>query len=145
MSGVDVQTILNQVEELLARAGELPTEAEQAVGRLLNVVEALSADKRELAKEVERLRQQLEQKKKPKTTGGAKQDDNQTTKNDSDHSSEKRRQRDKKASNTRDRRSFKNLTIHGEIECPVDHATLPPGRLCRDVHKRTEGARWTAN
>ena len=57
MSGVDIQTILNQVEELLARAGELPTEAEQAVGRLLNVVEALSADKRELAKEVERLRQ----------------------------------------------------------------------------------------
>ena len=126
MSGVDVQTILNQVEELLARAGELPTEAEQAVGRLLNVVEALSADKRELAKEVERLRQQLEQKKKPKTTGGANQDDNQTTKNDSDHSSEKRRQRDKKTSNTRDCRSFKDLTIHEEIECPVDPATLPP-------------------
>jgi len=125
MSGVDIQTILNQVEELLARAGELPTEAEQAVGKLLNVVEALSADKRELAKEVERLRQQLEQKKKSKTTVGTSQDDNQTTKSDSDYSSEKRRQRDKKASNTCDRRSFKDLTIHQEIECPVDLATLP--------------------
>ena len=125
MSVVDIQTILKQVEELLARAGELPTEAEQAVGKLLNVVEALSADNRELANEVERLRQQLEQKKKSKTTGGASQDDNQTTKSDSDYSSEKRRQRDKKASNTHDRRSFKDLTIHQEIECPIDPATLP--------------------
>ena len=125
MSVVDIQTILKQVEELLARAGELPTEAEQAVGKLLNVVEALSADNRELANEVERLRQQLEQKKKSKTTGGASQDDNQTTKSDSDYSSEKRRQRDKKANNTRDRRSFKDLTIHQEIECPIDPATLP--------------------
>jgi chromosome segregation ATPase len=68
MSGVDVQTILKQVEELLGRAGELPAEAEQAVGKLLNVVEALSADKQELADEVQRLRRQLEQKKQAKTT-----------------------------------------------------------------------------
>jgi hypothetical protein len=127
MSGVDVQTILKQVEELLARAGELPAEAEHAVGRLLNVVEALSADKNELAKEVERLRQQLEQKKKPKTTGEANQDDNQETKDDSDHSSEKRRrQRDKKTHHACDRRSFKELTIHEVIECPVAPDTLPP-------------------
>jgi len=125
MSGIDVQTILKQVEELLARAGELPAEAEQAIGRLLNVVEALSADKSELAKEVERLRHQLERKKKPKTTDQGNQDD-ATPKNNSDHSSEKRRRRDKKTGNIRDRRSFKDLTIHEEIECPVDPAALPP-------------------
>jgi len=127
MSGIDVQTILKQVEELLARAGELPPEAEQAVDRLLNVVEALSADRSELAKEVERLRQKLEQKKKPKTTDQGNQDDPATTKNDSDHSSEKRRRRrGEKTRNTHDRRSFKDLPIHEEIECPVDPATLPP-------------------
>ena len=127
VSGIDVQTILKQVEELLTRAGELPVEAEQAVGRLLNLVEALSVDKSELAKEVERLRQQLEQKKNRKTTDQGNQDDGATTKNNSDHSSEKRRRRrDKKTRNTHDRRSFKDLPIHEEIECPVDPATLPP-------------------
>ena len=45
MSGVDVETILKQVEALLARAGDLPGEAQQAVEKLLNVVEALSGDK----------------------------------------------------------------------------------------------------
>jgi hypothetical protein len=94
---------------------------------LLNIVEALSADKDELVKEVGRLRQQLEQKKKPKTTAEANQDDDQETKNDSDHSSERqRRQRDKKKRPASDRRSFKDLKIHEEIECPVDPATLPP-------------------
>ena len=38
MSRVDVETILKQVEQLLATAGPLPTEAEQAIEKLLNVV-----------------------------------------------------------------------------------------------------------
>jgi hypothetical protein len=44
MSGIDVNAILKQVEELLATAGDLPEEAELAVEKLLNIVEALSAD-----------------------------------------------------------------------------------------------------
>jgi hypothetical protein len=127
MSGVDVETVLKHVETLLAGAGPLPVEAEQAVGTLLNVVEALSADRKELAQEVARLRQQLEQKKKPKTTSEAKQPDQAKANNASDHSSEKRRrQREKKNRRARDRRSFKDLKIHEVIECPVDPATLPP-------------------
>ena len=123
MGAVDVETVLKQVEALLSGAGELPAEAEQAVGILLNVVETLSADRRELTKEVERLRQQLEQKKKAKTTGEGKPQ----TKNDSDHSSEKhRRDREQKTRPSQDRRSFKDLPIHEVIECPVDPATLPP-------------------
>ena len=126
MNQLNVETILKQVEELLAGAGELPAEAEQAISKLLNVVEALYADNKELAKEIERLRQQLEKKKKiAKTTGQANQDENPN--NESDHSSEKqRRQRDKKTHQGQDRRSFKELTIHEEIECPVDPDTLPP-------------------
>jgi len=129
MSGVDVQTILKQVEELLAQAGPLPAEAELAVERLLNVVEALSADRSELRREVERLRQQLELKKKPKTTDSTdEEDDDQNSKNDSDHSSEKRRRqrRGKKKRRRPDRRSFKDLKIHETIECPIDPETLPP-------------------
>ena len=57
-----------QEEELLTKAGELPAVAEQAVEKLLNVVEALSSDKKASADEVERLRKQLDQKKKAKTT-----------------------------------------------------------------------------
>ena len=113
MGAVEVETVLKQVEALLAGAGELPAEAEQAVGILLNVVETLSADRRELTKEVERLRQQLEQKKKAKTTGEGKPQ----TKNDSDHSSEKhRRDREQKTRPSQDRRSFKDLPIH-EVAC----------------------------
>jgi hypothetical protein len=99
MSGVSVELILIEVEALVARAGALPPEAEVAVEKLLNVVEALSADKKELADEVQRLRKQLEQKKKDKTTANqqvGEQDDQQPTKSN-DHSSEKqRRKRDKK-------------------------------------------------
>jgi len=75
-----------------------------------------------LAQEVERLKQQLQQKKKGKTTG--KDSD---PKQDSDHSSEKhRRDRDKpKTSSAADRRAFKDLTIHETIECPVDPQELP--------------------
>ncbi len=125
MSGFDVETILKQVEQLLATAGTLPAEAEQAVEKLLNVVEALSSDKKWLVDEVERLRQDLEKKKKAKTSNPQNQDDQQP-KDDSNHSSEKRRKADKKKRPARDRRSFKDLTIHEEIECPVDPATLPP-------------------
>lgn len=126
MSGSDVSTILKKVEDLLSQAGPLPAEAEQAVEKLLNVVEALSADRSELAREVERLRQQLELKKKPKTTDSTDQDD-QNTKNGSDHSSEKRRRqrRDKKRRLASDRRSFKDLKVHETIECPIDPETLP--------------------
>jgi len=126
MSTLDAKAILAQAEELLAKAGELPAFAEQAVGQLLNVVEALCADKKALAAEVERLRKQLEQKKKAKTT--AKSDDQGDQKSDSDHSSEEhRRKRQKpKTKQAGDRRSFKDLTIHDTIECPVDPATLPP-------------------
>lgn len=52
MSGVDIETILKQVEELLDRVGKVPVAVEQAVGKLLNVVEALSADRKELSQEV---------------------------------------------------------------------------------------------
>lgn len=126
MSGVNVGEILQEVEALLAQAGELPGEAQRAVEKLLNVVEALSSDKKELADELERLRKQLEQKKKDKTTAG-NQDNNQTPPQDTNHSSDKRRRkREKKRRKARDRRSFKELTIHETIECPVDPASLPP-------------------
>ena len=127
MSGVDVNTILKEVEELLAGAGELPREAELAVEKLLNMVETLCAYSQALSDEVERLRQELQKKKKPKTTSQEKQDDDKKTKDGSDHSSEKqRRQREKRKRPASDRRSFKDLKIHEEIECPVDPATLPP-------------------
>ena len=94
---------------------------------LLNVVEALSADKKSLADEVERLRKQLEQKKKSKNTSS--KDDKDTASDEdstsSDHSSEKRRKSGKKPK-ANDRRSFKDLTIHDTVECPVDPDTLPP-------------------
>jgi hypothetical protein len=125
MSSLNIKSILKQVEALLAQAGTLPPEAEQAVEKLLNVVEALSSYSQGLADEVERLRQDLEKKKRAKTTNPKNQDDKKP-KDDSNHSSENRRPRDKKNRPARDRRSFKDLTIHKEIECPVDPATLPP-------------------
>ena len=125
MSRADIETILKQVERLLATAGALPAEAEQAVEKLLNVVEALSSYSQGLAAEVERLRQELEKKKKAKTTNQQNQDDKKP-KDDSNHSSEKRRKGDKTKRPAHDRRSFKELTIQEEIECPVDPTTLPP-------------------
>ncbi len=123
MSSSGIGEILKEIEELLASAGDLVPEAELAVEKLLNVVEALSSDKQSLIDEVERLRQQLQQKKKSKTTGkesGPAQS--------SDHSSEKhRRDRDKpKPPSASDRRTFKDLEIHKTIECPVDPQELPP-------------------
>jgi cobalamin-dependent methionine synthase I len=125
MSRIDVKTILKQVEQLLAMAGTLPAEAEEAVEKLLNVVETLYADRQSLVDEVERLRQELEKKKRAKTTSQQNQDDN-SEQDDSNHSSEHRRKQDRKKPQTPDRRSFKDLKIHEEIECPVDPKTLPP-------------------
>ncbi len=123
MSSPGVQEILKEIEGLLALAGDLPPEAALAVEKLLNVVEALSSDKQSLVDEVQRLKEQLEQKKKGKTTGKG-----DGPKSDSDHSSEKRRRkrRVQKSASAQDRRTFKDLTIHETIECPVDPATLPP-------------------
>ena len=122
----DVKAIIEQVEQLLAEE-ELSERTECAIHKLLNVVEALSADKKSLADEVERLRKQLEQKKKSKNTSS--KDDKDTASDEdstsSDHSSEKRRKSGKKPKAI-DRRSFKDLTIHDTVECPVDPDTLPP-------------------
>jgi hypothetical protein len=126
MGRVDVETILKQVEQLLTTAGALPREAEQAVEKLLNVVESLCADRQSLFDEVQRLRRELDKKKKAKTTSGKNQDDNKNHQEDSNYSSEDRRKRDKKKRAARDRRSFKDLKIHKTIECPVDPDTLPP-------------------
>jgi Transposase IS66 family len=133
MVSSEVQTIIEQVEQLLAEE-EFSERVELAIQKLLNVVEALSADKQSLADEVERLRKKVEQKKNAKTTinsHGGDQDANQDSK--SDHSSEKRRKADKlKPKTAQDRRSFKDLTIHETIECPVDPATLPPDAVRLD-------------
>ena len=126
MGTSDVKAIIEQVEQLLAEE-ELSERTECAIHNLLNVVEALSADKKSLADEVERLRKQLEQKKKSKNTSS--KDDKDTASDEdstsSDHSSEKRRKSGKKPK-ANDRRSFKDLTIHDTVECPVDPDTLPP-------------------
>ncbi len=126
MGTSDVKPIIEQVEQLLAEE-ELSERTELAIHKLLNVVEALSADKNSLADEVERLRKQLKLKKKAKTTSSK---DGKDTPNDddnanSDHSSEKRRKSTKQRK-ANDRRSFKDLTIHDTVECPVDPDTLPP-------------------
>ena len=126
MSECDVQTILKQVEELLAEAGQLPAVVELAVEKLLNVVETLCSDRKELADEVERLRERLDKKKKAKTTTGARKDDDSSQDNSSHSSDKRRKQGDKKPRRQQDRRSFKDLTIHETIECPVDPDILPP-------------------
>ena len=43
-----------------------------------------------------------------------------------------------------DRRSFKDLTIHDTVECPVDPDTLPPDavRLQDEIVVVQEGAIW---
>ena len=132
MGSFDVQTIIEQVEQLLAEE-ELSPRVELAIQKLLNVVEALSADKQSLADEVDRLRKKLEQKKKAKTTSNRDGDDKDNQDSKSDHSSEKRRKGDKpKTKPAKDRRSFKDLTIHETIECPVDPSTLPPDAVRLD-------------
>lgn len=126
MSLGELEAILKQVDQLLAQAGDLPGDAALAVSKLLNVVEALTADNTALVAEVERLRKLVEQKKKGKTTVDPhnSSDDQQSN---SDHSSEKRRRKRVQPTGkpAADRRSFKELTIHETIECPVDPQTLP--------------------
>ena len=124
----DVKSIIEKVERLLTEE-ELSDRTELAIQELLNVVEALCADKKLLAAEVERLRKQLDQKKKAKNTSNRNKDDQDPPGEDdrasSNHSSEKRRKSGKKPK-AHDRRSFKDLTIHDTVECPVDPDTLPP-------------------
>jgi len=110
----------------LATVGDLPAEVEASIRQLLNVVEALSSDKQSLVDEVRRLKQQLEQKKKSKTTAEPHEKDD--SKSHPDHSSEKRRRKRQqpKRQAAGDRRTFKDLTIHETIECPVDPEQLPP-------------------
>ena len=131
MFATDLQAIIEQVELLLA-GEELSERVEEAVGKLLNAVEALAADKRLLAEEVGRLRKQLEQKKQAKTTGGKGIGDagGEPLPPKSNHSSEAHRKNisdpDQPRRKGLDRRTFKALTIHDTQECPVDPATLPP-------------------
>ena len=128
MGTSDVKAIIEKVEQLLAEE-ELSDKIELAIQELLNVVEALSADKKSLVDEVERLRKQLEQKKKANNKSNSNKDGQGPAGDDdrgnSAHSSEKRR-KSKKNRKANDRRSFKDLTIHDTIECPVDPDTLPP-------------------
>ena len=130
MGTSDVRAIIEQVDQLLAEQ-ELSEAVEAAIQKLLNVVEALSADKKSLADEVERLRKQLQEKKKAKTTSNS-DDASDNHHSNSDHSSEKRRRklRKKGLQKAKDRRSFKDLTIHDTVECPVDPATLPSAPIC---------------
>jgi hypothetical protein len=123
MSRSSIQELLKEIEDLLALAGDLPGEAELAVEKLLNVVEALSSDRQSLAEEVRRLKELLEKKKKDKTTGKGS-----GSKPNSNHSSEKKRRKRqaKKPVSSQDRRTFKDLTIDETIECPVDPKELPP-------------------
>jgi len=118
-----VRDILKRIEEHLTTVADLDPQTEQAIQDLLNLVERLVANQETLHQEVQRLKQQLDNKKRTKTTHSADDD-----KPDSDHSSEKhRRKRQKPRSRpASDRRTFKDLTIHETIECPVDPATLPP-------------------
>ena len=123
MAPSEVEAVLSRIEQQLAVAGVLSPAVEQAVEAWLNLVERLVSDHQALADEVQRLKEQLQQKKKGKTTGkgdGPKQK--------TDHSSEehRRKRRVKKSASARDRRSFKDLPIHETIECPVDPTTLPP-------------------
>jgi hypothetical protein len=122
MSVPDVRAILKRIEAELALVVDMDPQAQQAIEDLLNLVEHLVADHETLLREVERLKQQLDNKKHAKTTRSTA-----GNKANKDHSSEKRRkQGDKKPRSAGDRRSFKDLKIHETIECPVDPDVLPP-------------------
>ena len=124
----DVKAIIEKVEQLLAEE-KLSDKIELAIQKLLNVIEALSADKKSLVDEVARLRKQLEQKKKAKNKSNSNKDGQGPAGDDdrgnSDHSSEKRR-KSKKNRKVNDRRAFQDPTSHDTIECSVDPDTLPP-------------------
>ncbi|MEZ6089092.1 MAG: hypothetical protein R3C05_13905 [Pirellulaceae bacterium] len=86
--GVDeVQFVMQQVDDLLKQAGPLPEEAVVAIEKLLNVVEALSQDRREMDRELERLGKKLQEKKNAKTTQHTDASNSQDD-GDSDHSSQ---------------------------------------------------------
>lgn len=120
----DVQDILKQIEEQLASVENLDPVAEQAIQALLNLIERLVAAQQELLQQVQRLKEQLENKKKKKTTAA---DNDADKKSNQDHSSEKQRKNLQPSPAPRsDRRSFKEVPIHQETECPLDPAQLPP-------------------
>jgi hypothetical protein len=129
MDRSEVQGVLSRIEHQLAGLGGLEPVVEQAIEELLNLVERLVFGQQALAQEVQRLKQQLDQKKKAKTTG---KDD--SSEQNTDHSSENhRRKRQKpKRQPAVDRRTFKDLTIHETIECPVDPEQLPPDAVRLD-------------
>ena len=122
MSTTNVETILAEVNRQLESAGELPAEVQLAIGMLLNVIEAICADKRQLADEVKRLRELLEQKKKGKTT--AEDSENADSKK-KDHSSEKQRRQPPLLSSASDLPDPEPITIQETRRVPIDRATLP--------------------
>ena len=129
MSPSETQAVLKHIEEQLATEAMSPV-VQQALQDLLNLVEHLVADKQAAIAEVQRLRQQLEDKKKAKTTTSQAGDQPNTN-----HSSEQpRRNRQPPPDRpAEDRRTFKELTVHEEIECPVDPQQLPPdAQRCDD-------------
>ena len=124
MTGIDVRTAVLEVEHLL-NSEELTDRVELAIEKLLNVIEVLTSDKQTLADEVARLRKKLDERKKRRTTAkpDGKQDPiDEDQPSNSDHSSEKqrRKRRKKQLQKRQDRRSFKDLTIHDTIKCPID-------------------------
>lgn len=133
MGTCDVQAVIAEVE-LLLNEEELTDHIELAIEKLLNVVETLSADKKALADEVDRICKMLDEKNKKTTANPEDQADGDDQESDSNHSSEKRRcKRSKKLlKKRRDRRSFKDLTMHDTVKCPVDPATLPPDAVRAD-------------
>jgi len=133
MSLSDVQAILKQVEAKLATVSVLVPVVEQAIQELLDLIERLVGDNQALLAKAQHLQQQLEQKKKAKTTASADNNDESdlddgSDKKDTDHSSEdQRRKRQPPARRpAADGRTFKDVAIHEQIECPVDPALLPP-------------------
>jgi hypothetical protein len=129
MSPSETQAVLKHIEEQLATEVMSPV-VQQALQELLNLVENLVADKQAAIAEVQRLRQQLEDKKKAKTTASQAGDQPNTN-----HSSEqsRRNRQPPPARPAEDRRTFKELMVHEEIECPVDRQQLPPdAQRCAD-------------
>ena len=112
--------MLEEASRLLGCAGELPTEAQLAIGKLLNLIESICADKQQLADEVKRLRELLEQKKKGKTTGG-----NGNNSSKKDISSKDRLNDISPLANPANVPELKPVTIHETRRVPIDPATLP--------------------
>ena len=115
--------MLEEVSRLLGCAGELPAEAQLAIGKLLNLIEAICADKQQLADEVKRLRELLEQKKKGKTTGG--NGDNADSKNKDLSSKDHLHDTPPLVSPANVQPEPKPVTIHETRRVPIDPATLP--------------------